>query len=142
MIVLPSVPQQFFARSSMKPIYKGGLTAMSKIMEYYENIAREQGRAEGRAEVRRQFAEELRRKDEEIAALRAQIAALQGKKEASLFDDLREGLQEAIDYEKGELPARKTTLTILPADSLSASGKETAFDEAAMEELKALDSDV
>lgn len=141
---------------------------MSKIMEYYENIAREEGRAEGFAEsfaegfeegraevrkefeeVRKKFAEELRRKDEEIAALRAQIAALQRKKEASLFDDLREGLSEAIDYEKGELPARKTTLTILPADSLSASdttvslsGNETAFDEAATEELKALDSDV
>ena len=52
---------------------------MCKVMEYYENIARE----EGRAEERKLIAEEMNRKDNtiaqkdaELAALRAQLAAL------------------------------------------------------------------
>ena len=64
---------------------------MCKVMEYYENIAREEGREEGRAEghaagraeERKLIAEEMNRKDNtiaqkdvELAALRAQLAAL------------------------------------------------------------------
>ena len=56
---------------------------MCKVMEYYENIAREEGHAAGRAEERklfaeerRQHAEEMSKKDAELAALRAQLAAL------------------------------------------------------------------
>ena len=33
---------------------------------------------------------------------------------ASLFEDLKQGLQEAIDYEKGTGPARKVTYLIEP----------------------------
>ena len=57
---------------------------MCKVMEYYENIAREEGhaagreegRAAGRAEERTLIAEEMSKKDAELAALRAQLAAL------------------------------------------------------------------
>lgn len=33
---------------------------------------------------------------------------------SSLFDDLKEGLEEAIDYEKGKRPAKVRTYTIRP----------------------------
>ena len=58
---------------------EGGTTAMCKVMEHYENIAREEGRAEERklfAEERKQHAEEISKKDAELATLRAQLAAL------------------------------------------------------------------
>ena len=38
----------------------------------------------------------------------------------SVFDDIKEGLNEAIEYEKGNLKARKTVLTIHPVDTFSA----------------------
>ena len=31
-----------------------------------------------------------------------------------VYDDIRQGLEQAIEYEQGKIPARKTTLTILP----------------------------
>lgn len=36
-----------------------------------------------------------------------------------LFDDLKQGLEEAIDYEKGNGTARTTTYTILPVKEYS-----------------------
>ena len=54
---------------------EGGLSAMCKVMEHYENIAREEERRLF-AEERKQHAEEMRKKDEELAALRAQLEAL------------------------------------------------------------------
>lgn len=41
---------------------------------------------------------------------------------SSLFDDLKQGLQEAIDYEKGQGEARVKTYMILPVKQYS--GKE------------------
>jgi len=38
----------------------------------------------------------------------------------SVFDEIRTGLNEAIEYEKGNLKARKTTLTITPVETFSA----------------------
>lgn len=38
----------------------------------------------------------------------------------SLYDDIKQGLQEAIDYNKGKVSARKTVITITPLDSFSA----------------------
>ena len=38
----------------------------------------------------------------------------------ALFDDIKLGLQQAIEYEKGNLKANKTTLMILPTESFSA----------------------
>lgn len=38
----------------------------------------------------------------------------------SLYDDIRQGLQEAIDYNKGKVSARKTVITITPVVSFSA----------------------
>ena len=38
---------------------------------------------------------------------------------SELFDDLRQGLQEAIDYEKGTGPAKVRTYTIEPVKKLS-----------------------
>ena len=69
---------------------EGGTTAMCKVMEHYENIARKEGREQGRAEERKLIAEEMRRKDfalaqkdsalaqkdAELTALRAQLVAL------------------------------------------------------------------
>ena len=55
---------------------EGGTLTMCKVMEYYEDIARKEGRAEGRAEERRLIAEEMNKKDAELAALRAKLAAL------------------------------------------------------------------
>ncbi len=37
----------------------------------------------------------------------------------SLFEDLQEGLQEAIDYEKGSLKAKSTTYVIEPVRKFS-----------------------
>lgn len=37
-----------------------------------------------------------------------------------LFDDIKLGLEQAIEYEKGNLKANKTTLMILPTESFSA----------------------
>ena len=34
----------------------------------------------------------------------------------SVFDEIKAGLSEAIEYEKGSLKAKKTTLTIVPVD--------------------------
>lgn len=36
-----------------------------------------------------------------------------------IFDDIKLGLEQAIDYEKGELKAKSTTLTILPLDKFT-----------------------
>lgn len=37
----------------------------------------------------------------------------------SIYDDIKLGLEQAIEYEKGELKAKKTTLSILPLDSFT-----------------------
>ena len=37
----------------------------------------------------------------------------------SVFDDIKTGLNQAIEYEKGNLKARTTTLTITPVDSFT-----------------------
>lgn len=37
----------------------------------------------------------------------------------SIFDDIKTGLNQAIEYEKGNLKARTTTLTIAPVDSFT-----------------------
>ena len=55
---------------------EGGVIAMCKIMQHYEDIARKEGHEEGRAEERKLIAEEMSKKDAELAALRAQLAAL------------------------------------------------------------------
>ena len=36
-----------------------------------------------------------------------------------VFEDIRLGLEQAIDYEKGKGTARKTTLSILPTDTFT-----------------------
>ena len=36
-----------------------------------------------------------------------------------VFDDIKLGLEQAIEYEKGNLKARSTTLSILPLDTFS-----------------------
>lgn len=38
-----------------------------------------------------------------------------------VFDDIKLGLEQAIEYEKGNLKAKKTTLSILPLDSFTSS---------------------
>ena len=38
-----------------------------------------------------------------------------------VFDDIKLGLEQAIEYEKGNLKARKTTLTVLPLDTYTPS---------------------
>ncbi len=38
-----------------------------------------------------------------------------------LFDDIKLGLEQAIEYEKGNLVARKTTLSIAPLDTFTSS---------------------
>ncbi len=35
----------------------------------------------------------------------------------SIFDDIKTGLNQAIEYEKGNLKARTTTLTVAPTES-------------------------
>ncbi len=37
----------------------------------------------------------------------------------SVFDDIKLGLEQAIEYEKGNLKAKKTTLSILPLDEFT-----------------------
>ena len=37
----------------------------------------------------------------------------------SVFDEIKEGLNQAIEYEKGNLKAKKTTLTIIPVDTFT-----------------------
>ena len=37
----------------------------------------------------------------------------------AIFDDIKLGLEQAIDYEKGNLKAKKTTMTIQPLESFS-----------------------
>jgi len=37
-----------------------------------------------------------------------------------LFDDIKLGLEQAIDYEQGTLKARKTTLSVLPLETFTA----------------------
>ncbi len=38
-----------------------------------------------------------------------------------IFDDIKTGLEQAIAYEKGELKANKTKLSVIPVDSFSPS---------------------
>ncbi len=38
-----------------------------------------------------------------------------------IFDEIKLGLEQAIEYEKGNLKARKTTLSILPLDTFTPS---------------------
>ena len=37
----------------------------------------------------------------------------------SIFDEIKTGLDQAIEYEKGNLKAKKTTLTINPVDTFT-----------------------
>ena len=37
----------------------------------------------------------------------------------SVFDDIKLGLEQAIEYEKGNVSARKTTMRILPLDTFT-----------------------
>ena len=37
----------------------------------------------------------------------------------AIFDDIKLGLEQAIEYEKGNLKARKTTMTILPLETFT-----------------------
>ena len=37
----------------------------------------------------------------------------------SIFDDIKTGLNQAIDYEKGKIKAKTTTLTIVPIDKFT-----------------------
>ena len=39
----------------------------------------------------------------------------------AIFDDIKLGLEQAVEYEKGNLNAKKTTITILPLDTFTAS---------------------
>ena len=39
---------------------------------------------------------------------------------SSIFDDIKLGLEQAIEYEKGNLKAKKTTITIAPVDVFTA----------------------
>ena len=39
---------------------------------------------------------------------------------SSIFDDIKLGLEQAIEYEKGNLKAKKTTITIAPVDAFTA----------------------
>ena len=39
---------------------------------------------------------------------------------SSIFEDIKLGLEQAIEYEKGNLKARKTTITIAPVDTFTA----------------------
>ena len=36
-----------------------------------------------------------------------------------VYDDIRQGLEQAIEYEQGKISARKTTLTILPLSTFT-----------------------
>ena len=37
----------------------------------------------------------------------------------AIFDDIKLGLEQAIEYEKGNLKAKKTTMTILPLETFT-----------------------
>ena len=37
----------------------------------------------------------------------------------SIFDDIKTGLNQAIEYEKGNLNAKTTTLTVIPVDTFT-----------------------
>ena len=37
----------------------------------------------------------------------------------SIFDEIKLGVEQAIEYEKGNLRAKKTTLTIIPTDTFT-----------------------
>lgn len=39
----------------------------------------------------------------------------------ALYDDIKLGLEQAIEYEKGSLKAKKTTLSIMPLDTFTSS---------------------
>ena len=39
----------------------------------------------------------------------------------AMFDDIKLGLEQAIEYEKGNLKANKTTLSILPLETFTSS---------------------
>ena len=39
----------------------------------------------------------------------------------SLYDEIKLGLEQAIEYEKGNLKARKTTLSVMPLESFTSS---------------------
>lgn len=39
---------------------------------------------------------------------------------SSIFGDIKLGLEQAIEYEKGNLKAKKTTITIAPVDAFTA----------------------
>jgi putative transcriptional regulator len=39
----------------------------------------------------------------------------------SIFDEIKTGIEQAIEYEKGNLKAKKTTLSIAPIDSFTPS---------------------
>ena len=46
---------------------------------------------------------------------------------SSLFDDLKEGLQEAIDFEKGNSSAKTVTFVIDPVERYSEEGKQASL---------------
>ena len=50
----------------------------------------------------------------------------------SLFEDLKEGLQEAIEFEKGRISAKKTTYMIAPVKEFNPSEIRTIRTEAGM----------
>lgn len=55
-----------------------------------------------------------------VKSLKEEIAKKTGDEKMSiLFDDLKQGLEEAIDYEKGNGTVRTTTYTILPVKEYS-----------------------
>lgn len=39
---------------------------------------------------------------------------------SGIFDEIKLGIEQAIDYEKGKIKAKKTTITIAPLDIFSA----------------------
>ena len=43
----------------------------------------------------------------------------------AVFDDIKTGLEQAISYEKGELKARKTTLTVLPVETFTPCARDS-----------------
>ena len=38
---------------------------------------------------------------------------------SNIFDEIKLGLEQAIEYEKGNLKARKTTITVAPVDAFT-----------------------
>ena len=39
----------------------------------------------------------------------------------SLYEEIKSSLEQAIEYEKGNLKARKTTLSVMPLDTFTSS---------------------